>query len=142
SLKDTAKTLDVIKRTEYAAVAEKEAETIKNELRFIDTWLEKRAPEEVKFALSETIDPSHFTKQEKLFLKKLADKIAAAPADADGSWFHAAAYELKDELGLQPKDMFTVLYKALIGKTSGPRAGWFLSILPRDWLLARLRLEK
>ena len=23
----------------------------------------------------------------------------------------------------------------------GPRAGWFLSILPRDWLLHRLRLE-
>ena len=30
--------------------------------------------------------------------------------------------------------MFAALYKALIGKTSGPRAGWFLSILPRDWL--------
>jgi lysyl-tRNA synthetase class I len=28
----------------------------------------------------------------------------------------------------------------LIDKTSGPRAGWFLSILPRDWLVARLQL--
>jgi len=25
-------------------------------------------------------------------------------------------------------------------KASGPRAGWFLSIVPQDWLLKRLRL--
>jgi lysyl-tRNA synthetase class 1 len=66
--------------------------------------------------------------------------VAAAPADADGMWFHGAIYELKDELGLAPKEMFTTLYRAIIGKISGPRAGWFLSILPRDWLVERLNL--
>jgi lysyl-tRNA synthetase class 1 len=57
-------------------------------------------------------------------------------------WFHAAIYEFKEELGLQPKEMFTTLYRALIGKNSGPRAGWFLSILPRDWLTERLSLSR
>jgi lysyl-tRNA synthetase class 1 len=51
-------------------------------------------------------------------------------------------YALKDELGMAPKEMFTTLYRALIGKTSGPRAGWFLSMLPRDWLVKRLKLER
>jgi lysyl-tRNA synthetase class I len=37
--------------------------------------------------------------------------------------------------------MFTTLYRALIGQTSGPRAGWFLSILPREWLVKRLSLK-
>jgi len=37
--------------------------------------------------------------------------------------------------------MFEALYRALIGKTSGPRAGWFLSMLPREWLVTRLRLQ-
>lgn len=141
SLKDADKTLEVIKRTEYAQVAEEDAEIIKNELKFIDNWLEKRAPDEVKFALVENVDAGQFSEAERAFLEKLGDKVASAPADADGAWFHDAIYELKDETGMGPKEMFTTLYRALIGKTSGPRAGWFLSILPRDWLLARLQFE-
>ncbi len=141
SLKDVDKTLEVIKRTEHAQAAEEDTEIIKRELQFIDAWLEKRAPEDVKFALTETIDISQFTEQEQNFLKQLGDKVASAPVDADGAWFHDATYELKDELGLAPKEMFSTLYRALIGKTSGPRAGWFLSILPRDWLVARLQLR-
>lgn len=142
SLKDADKTLEVISRTEHRENAEADADIIRNELKFIDAWLEKRAPEDVKFALAEQVDASVFTDQEQAFLKSLADKVAEAPADADGAWFHNAIYEFKESMGLQPKEMFTTLYKVLIGKTSGPRAGWFLSILPRDWLVARLRLEQ
>ncbi len=141
SLKDMNKTLEVIKRTEYGKVAEEDAEIIRRELKFIDAWLEKQAPEDVKFALAEKIDEAQFSKQETEFLLKLAETIEAAPSDADGEWFHKAIYDLNDASGLEPKAMFTVLYRALIGKTSGPRAGWFLSILPRDWLIMRLQLK-
>ena len=141
SLRDVDKTLDVIKRTEHGKTAEQDAEIIRNELKFIDVWLEKRAPEDMKFSLLEKIDSSAFTDNEKLFLKSLGEKVTEAPADADGQWFHQAIYEQKDSSGLQPKELFGVLYRALIGKTSGPRAGWFLSILPRDWLIKRLELK-
>lgn len=141
SLKDSDKTLEVIKRTEYAKIAEEDADVIKNELKFIDNWLQKRAPEDVKFALIEDVDASQFSDVEQGFLTKLGDKVVNAPADADGAWFHNAIYELKDEIDINPKEMFTTLYRALIGKTSGPRAGWFLSILPRDWLVSRLYLQ-
>ena len=141
SLKDADKTLDVIKRTEHGEVAEQEADIIREELKFIDEWLNKRAPEDVKFALAEHVNAADFSEQEENFLRALGEKAAQAPGDADGMYFHERIYELKDELNLQPKEMFTALYKALIGKTSGPRAGWFLSILPRDWLVKRLKLE-
>ena len=141
SLKDADKTLDVIKRTEHGAVAEQEADIIREELKFIDEWLRLRAPEDVKFELAEQVNAGDFSETEQQFLKALGDSAAAAPQDADGMYFHERIYELKDELGLQPKELFTTLYKALIGKTSGPRAGWFLSILPRDWLVKRLKLE-
>ena len=142
SLRDADKTLEVIKRTEHRENAEADADIIRKELKFIDAWLDKRAPEEVTFALADSVDASTFSDQEKAFLSQLADKIAAAPADADGAWFHTAIYEFKESMGLQPKDMFTTLYRVLINKQSGPRAGWFLSMLPRDWLLERLRLQK
>jgi lysyl-tRNA synthetase class 1 len=141
ALKDPDRTLEIISRSEYADVAQEDAAVIKAELKFIDAWLEKQAPEDVKFALSKTVDEAAFTDLEKQFLSALAEKITDAPQDADGAWFHQAIYDLKDSLNIEPKEMFTTLYRVLIDKESGPRAGWFLSILPRDWLLKRLRLE-
>ena len=142
SLKDVDKTLAVIGRTEHAETANQDRTIITAELKFIDEWLERRAPEEVKFALSESVDFDQFNDQQKSFFVGLADKISLAPEDADGAWFHNAIYEFKTEGGMGPKDLFQALYGLLIGQASGPRAGWFLSILPRDWLVARLRLEK
>lgn len=141
SLKNADKTLEVIKRTEHADLAGEEAHIIRNELKFIDQWLEKRAPEDVKFSLKQSADGTDFSDVQTAFFADLAKKIEAAPADADGQWFHQAIYEFKEITGLAPKELFTSLYQLLIGKDSGPRAGWFLSILPRDWLIKRLKLE-
>lgn len=141
SLKDVNMTLEVIKRTEHASTAEKDAEIIKKELQFIDHWLQEYAPEDVKFELSEKVDAAQFNDVQKQFMSGLADKISNAPQDADGAWFHQAIYAFKESSGLEPKQLFTTLYQAIIAKDSGPRAGWFLSILPRDWLIKRLHLE-
>jgi len=145
ALKDPTKTMDIIERTEHAKTVKEQASIIEHELKFIDQWLAKWAPEDVKFELLQKTDRSQFSVAQKQFLAQLADKIEKAldpPAGgADGEWFHAAIYGLKDTSSLEPKEMFSTLYQVLIGKESGPRAGWFLSILQRDWLINRLRLE-
>lgn len=142
SLKNVSETLEVIKRTEHHDNAVADADIILNELTFIDEWLKRWAPEDVKFELLENVNAADFSDKEKAFLQALGEEVAKAPADADGAWFHEHIYSLKDSMDMQPKEMFTALYKAIIGKTSGPRAGWFLSILPHDWLVSRLRLQK
>lgn len=141
ALKDPAKTIEIIKRTEHADIAESQMETINLELKYIDRWLEEWAPETVKFSLRDSLNPDEFNDEEKAFLGDLADKIKSAPNDADGEWFHQAIYSFKTD-EVSPKQLFTVIYRCLIGKEAGPRAGWFLSILPRDWLIARLCLKK
>jgi len=141
-LKNPETTLEIIARTEYAETVKTQRETIMRELEFIDKWLANWAPEELKFELHESVETDEFSDAEKAYFVALADKIAAAPESADGAWFHQAIYELKDALELAPKELFSSLYRLLLNKTSGPRAGWFLSLLPRDWLIARLRLEK
>lgn len=140
ALKDAPRTIEIIMRTEHADIADREKEIITAELQFIDEWLRLRAPEDVKFELQEMVDTSQFSEQEIAFFKGLANKIIAAPENADGAWFHQAIYEFKSEQ-MGPKDLFQALYRLTISKTSGPRAGWFLSILPRDWLVSRLRFE-
>ena len=141
SLKDADLTLRTIERSEYVKTAREQANIIRRELAYIDNWLKRWAPDEMKFELKEQIEKDLFNENEVKLFSLLAQKTAEAPADADGEYFHLALYSLKDEVGMQPKEMFSALYSLLIGKSSGPRAGWFLSILPRDWLLARLKLE-
>lgn len=140
ALKDPAKTIEIVARTEHADIADSQKAVIVRELQFIDQWLDKWAPEDVKFNLL-AVAPTDLSDKEKQYLKELAEKIAKAPADADGEWFHKAIYEFKNTTDLEPKQLFETLYKTIIGKTSGPRAGWFLSILPRGWLIKRLRIE-
>lgn len=142
ALKNPEATLQVLRRTESADVVDDEADIIKAELRFIDQWLERRAPEEIKFSLAKQLDVNQFNIAQQQYLKALATKVAEAPAEADGAWFHDAIYEFKDQTELEPRELFTTLYQVLIGKDSGPRAGWFLSLLPRDWLIKRLNLEE
>ncbi len=141
SLRNADKTLEIIERTEHKDLAKGQGDIIRRELKFIDAWLDKQAPEEVKFELAKTVDAAMFTDKQKLFLSQLADKLEKLPQNADGESFHKVIYDIKDTAGVQPKELFQTLYQALISKDSGPRAGWFLSMLPRDWLLTRLRLE-
>ncbi len=141
ALKNTDATIAGLARSEYKVVAEKQRGTIVKELAFIDRWLEKWAPEEVKFDLRQSADKADFSEQQVEWFGELAALIADAPDDADGEWFHKALYTLKEKHNLEPKDIFSPLYRLLINKDSGPRAGWFLQMLPRDWLLARLRFE-
>jgi lysyl-tRNA synthetase class 1 len=141
ALRDPAKTLEVIRRTEHKEIVEQDEQIIVAELQFIDEWLDSQAPEDIKFELAKSVDAAKFSPEQKKFLSELAGKIEKAPQDADGEWFHKAIYDFKETSGLEPKELFSTLYTALIGKTAGPRAGWFLSILPRDWLINRLKLK-
>jgi lysyl-tRNA synthetase class 1 len=138
SLKNPEATLHILSRTGYHEVVEQNRQILIDELKYIDEWLKKWAPEDIKFELLEELKADDFTEDEKIYLKTLGEKINEAPENADGEWFHKA---IKENMNLQPQQVFKPLYKLLIGKESGPRAGWFLSILPRDWLIKRLRLE-
>lgn len=141
ALKDPEKTLEIIKRTDHVDTAYNQEAIIYRELQFINNWLQKFAPEDIKFELQDNVNKKDFTQAQQEYLRALGDKIAVAPTDADGEWFHKAIYDFKESSKLEPKELFTTLYEVLIGKDSGPRAGWFLSILPRDWLVKRLRFE-
>lgn len=141
ALKNPAKTIEIIQRTEHADTAGQQKAIIEKELKFIDNWLQKFAPEDVTFELTDSVDKAQFSDAQVQYLAGLATKIEHAPTDADGEWFHKAIYEFKESSGLEPKELFQTLYQVTIGKNAGPRAGWFLSMLPRDWLIQRLKFN-
>lgn len=143
--RDPDRTLKVLERTGFDTQVKQQAETIKKELAYIQNWLDKWAGEDVKFSIEENPDFSPISAEEKEILAKIAGQIKDPPANADGAWFHAAIYRVKEENNLTPQQVFQPFYKVIINKDHGPRAGYFLADLAADsgidWLIKRLKLE-
>ena len=107
--------------------------------RYAKLWLTTYAPEKYKFEIQKELPEvaKHFGEAERLALTRVCALLESNPS-LDGQTLHTRLHELKTELGIKPHQFFGALYLSILGKESGPKAGWFLSVLQRDFLLKRL----
>lgn len=138
---DEEQTLEVLRRTDYTEAVKNERDIIIAELTFVKNWLEKYAPDEVKFQVQPELPQTDLSDLQQKFLDLLANSIESHSGDIDGQTMHQLIYAAKDEAELQPKEAFQALYQVILGKMYGPKAGWFLSSLDRDWLTKRLKRQ-
>lgn len=103
-------------------------------------WLSGYAPENYKFEIQKTLPEGakNFSAVQKEALKSLLVYVEKQSA-LDGQLLHTELHELKTRCGIPPKELFEALYISFLGKTSGPKAGWFLSVLEKDFLIKRLK---
>lgn len=102
-------------------------------------WLSKYSPEKFKFELQEQVPElaSSFTDEQYKALGAIHDYIVAHDP-LDGHELHSRIHDIKKEIEIDPKELFSAIYISFLGKDSGPQVGWFLSALPRDFVLSRL----
>lgn len=100
-------------------------------------WLTTYAPERYIYKLQETMPAVELSATQKKALATLADYVATGKKT--GEELHARLFELKAEVPIEPKELFSALYRIFLNRESGPKAGWFLSVLPREFLLERLK---
>jgi lysyl-tRNA synthetase class 1 len=73
-------------------------------------------------------------------LSNLADAAAALDAGGwTGEALQAAIFTAAQDAGLPAGRAFAALYAAFLGQPHGPRAGWLLASLDRDFVIGRLR---
>jgi lysyl-tRNA synthetase class 1 len=109
-------------------------------LRCARNWVSKFAPERLRFRVAEELPPEavrRLTEKQKLGLARLADDISAR--DYTPLELHNRIYEVGREIGLEPDELFRAVYLVLLGRDSGPRAGSFISVLDRDFVVSRFR---
>lgn len=103
-------------------------ELIKSEvaarLPYAKTWLEKYAPEEVRFQVRKELPEAARTlsSEQKNYLKAAVVLLGIN----DGEKLQTSLYELAKEQNLPTKEAFAAIYLTLIGKPYGPRAGMLL----------------
>lgn len=131
---------ELLKRTGHAKPAKDQRPAIERELSYIQKWLENYAPEKVKFSILAQPSQTHYSDAERQFLETLADKLKASSMGPDE--IHNEVYETAVASGIKPAEAFKLLYGLFIGKDYGPKIGFFLSCLDKEFVLARLARKK
>jgi len=52
---------------------------------------------------------------------------------------HNHIYELAQKVGLKAPELFKAIYLVLLGRESGPRAGSFISVLDKEFVISRFK---
>jgi lysyl-tRNA synthetase class 1 len=128
--------IQVLKRSGYEVV---DTGALKKRARNVRSWLDRFAPESVRFQIQQTlpVQVKTLTSAQKKILGKLA--VSLAMKGNDPEWVHNQIYSISEQVGIDAKDAFKAIYLSLLAKPSGPRAGWFLTSLNPKFVIARLK---
>jgi len=132
---DAKKAAEALKRSDYHV----DTKILDREFSFVKNWLEKYAPENIKFEIQQVLPQVDLTAQQKIFIGELVKSLETIK-QPDGPTMHKLIYAAKDAAGIETKEAFQTLYMLILNQDSGPKAGWFLASLDQDWLSARLKL--
>lgn len=133
--------MDILK---YAAeekgeeLSSEEKTEIENRIQVAKKWLENYAPESAKFMVQENMPDVKLSDEQKKFLAKIADTISQKDKWT-GEDLHQKIHEIKNEMGIPPRDAFSAIYLSFLGKDSGPQAGWLLASLQQKFVIKRLK---
>jgi len=102
-------------------------------------WLETYAPEDARIRIQPSLPDAagELDAQQRGFLRALADEARTAEGGVGAGW-QETIFRVAQVTDTPPGRAFEAIYRAFLGRTSGPRAGWLLASLERPFVLARL----
>lgn len=137
---DEAEILQMLSRTGFELIVKEQKDVLLREIPYVKSWLARYAPESVKFEVQQQLPHIELDPNQSTFVSVLADRLEKS-GKLDGPEMHKVIYEAKEAATIKPVEAFQALYLLILGKMSGPKAGYFLSSLDRQWLIKRLRQE-
>ena len=108
---------------------------LKSEITIAKYWLSKYAPENIKFSLTDK--EFLLTESQKSILQEFLDKISNSEWTSES--IHALIYSIIGERNAAPKDIFTLFYRVFIDKDKGPRLGYFLASMDKNYVINRIK---
>lgn len=133
---DEMEIFDILKRSGHEQAVKLQSNALKKELIYVKNWLDGYAPESIKYEVLDKAPKLQLNNVQTKFVKDLANKLDTINYTAE--IIHQTIYDTAVESGLGGKDAFNLIYQIFIGQDSGPRAGYFLSSLGKDFVLKRL----
>ncbi|MEF8878946.1 MAG: lysine--tRNA ligase [Candidatus Thermoplasmatota archaeon] len=116
-----------------------EEKRLKRRVEHAEYWLDNFAPKQVKFKVHKKPPKVDLKEEQKKFLKILLKKLGEATWKPDE--IHNMIYESAEETELKTGKAFGTIYQIILNQSKGPRAGYFLSNLDKDFVLKRVKKE-
>ena len=101
-------------------------------------WITECAPEDFRFALVANGICAELSTAEKAAVVTIRDSVLPAMDVLDEKALSERLYAVANDAGLDPKDLFTAVYRALVGKERGPRLASFMKVIGPERLSAIL----
>ena len=137
SKKDTNEIVKALKRTgEMDNLTKGEMKNLDERINCIHGWLEKYAPESVKFVIQKETPNIEFDEEDMKKIRHLKEKMSEIKWNPDS--IHNAFYELQETNQIPAKEYFRIMYNVILGKGKGPRLGFFLATMERKFITDRL----
>lgn len=107
-------------------------------VKYAKIWVDKYAPDSEKFAIAKELpeDAKNLSREQKEYLQKVATELEKKWNPED---FQKVLYEWSKELAIPSKDAFAAIYLSLIGKDHGPKAGWLILSLEKEFIKKRFK---
>ncbi len=118
-------------------LTDEDEKRIKRRAEHAKYWLDNFAPEMVKFKVQKKILKMKLDKDQTKFLENLHNKLVDTKWEAEN--IHNAIYDATQETKIVPKKAFQAIYQMILAKNRGPRAGYFLSNLDKEFILKRIK---
>jgi lysyl-tRNA synthetase class 1 len=121
------------------ALSEVERTHLRQRIRSAQVWVERFAGDEEKTRLQETLPAraTELTAAQRGFLHGLADGLLETPWEEDA--LQARIFEAARLTPMEQPLAFKAIYRVLLDREAGPKAGNFLAFLERDFVVQRFR---
>ena len=126
--------IEALKRTGEASEIDKDK--LIGRVDCIKQWIKNYAPESVVFEIQKEKPDINFDETETLCARLLSSKFKEIEWDPD--IIHNSFYELQEESEIPAKKFFKVVYNAILDKDRGPRLGFFLATMDKNFIIERL----
>ena len=126
-------------RTSIEQLGDIERRQLDQRIRSAREWVERYATEEEKTRLQETLPAraAELTQAQRAFLHALADALPDTTWEDDA--LQSKIFEVARLTPVEQPLAFKALYRVILDKAAGPKAGNLLAFLDRDFLQRRLR---
>jgi len=136
--KDWDHILEKLARTDdLSGMTPEEEKKLKAKVGAVKTWLATHVPDDMKFQLQTEHPPIEITAEEKAILAKLLDKLEKTEWNAEK--LHDSIHTTAVESGIKAGAMFNLMYRIFLNRTRGPRLGYLLASLDRDFVVERIK---
>lgn len=136
--------LDIEKEAERmkgGVLTAEDKKELEERAHYAKRWLGAYAPEKFVFKLQEELPETAkgLNTAQKQALGKLQHYVEGVSTMPSGEDLHKKMHDIKEEQGIAPAQLFGAIYTIFLDRKSGPQAGWFISVLDRNFVLKRLK---